>query len=99
VTNVKDRPFVLIDVNVVGAGVEQLKEAMDKEKLPWRSFADSGRIGQGAIASKWNLSDTPTLYVIDYKGVIRYKWVGAPGAKAIDVALEKIIQEAEGLNQ
>jgi hypothetical protein len=27
--------------------------------------------------------------------VIRYKWVGAPGEKAIDMALEKLINEAE----
>ena len=71
---------------------------MDKEKLPWRSFADLGPFGQGAIASKWNLSATPTFYAIDHEGVIRYKWVGNPGAKAIDAALEKLIREAEGKN-
>jgi hypothetical protein len=63
---------------------------MDKEKLNWRSFAD-GR----AISEKWNAA-TPGYYVIDPKGVIRCKWVGNPGEKAIDAALEKLIQEAEG---
>ena len=63
---------------------------MDKEKLTWRSFAD-----QGNIAARWNLSATPTFYVIDHKGVIRHKWVGSPGEKAIDAALEKLIHEAE----
>jgi len=62
---------------------------MDKEKLNWRSFTDGG-----AINAKWNAS-TPTYYVIDRKGVIRYKWVGNPGEKAIDAALEKLIQETE----
>ena len=38
---------------------------------------------------------TPTLYVIDHKGVIRHKWVGGPGEKAIDAALDKLIKEAE----
>jgi hypothetical protein len=69
---------------------------MDKEKLPWRSFADPGALGQGPIATKWNSPGTPTFYVIDPKGVIRYKWVGSPGAKAIDAALDRLIQEAEG---
>jgi hypothetical protein len=68
---------------------------MKKEKLTWRSFADSGSAGQGAIADRWNLTSTPTLYVLDAKGVIRHKWVGAPGEKAIDTALEKLIEEAE----
>jgi peroxiredoxin len=62
---------------------------MDKEKLNWRSFAD-GR----AISEKWDAA-TPGYYVIDPRGVIRYKWVRNPGAKAIDAALEKLIQVAE----
>ena len=60
-----------------------------KEKLNWRSFADPG-----AINARWNAA-TPTYYVIDHKGVIRYKWVGSPGEKALDTALEKLIKEAE----
>lgn len=94
-TNLQGKPFVLIGVNVSGYGVKNLKEAMDKERLPWRSFADVGPIGQGLIAAQWNLSATPTFYVIDHLGVIRYKWLGSPGAKAIDVALEKLIPEAQ----
>jgi hypothetical protein len=38
---------------------------------------------------------TPTFYILDHKGVIRQKWVGAPGEKAIDAALERLIPEAE----
>jgi peroxiredoxin len=40
-------------------------------------------------------SGTPTYYVIDVKGIIRYKWVGSPGEKAIDSALAKLIHQAE----
>ncbi len=68
---------------------------MDKENLPWRSFADPGPAARGAIASKWNLSATPTFYVIDHKGVIRHKWVGNPGAQTIDAALEELILRVE----
>jgi hypothetical protein len=63
---------------------------VDKEKLTWRSFADTGD-----IAARWNLSATPTLYILDPEGVIRYKWAGAPGAKAIDDALDELIKETE----
>jgi peroxiredoxin len=69
---------------------------MEKEKLPWRSFVDTGNAGAGEIATKWNLSATPTLYVIDHKGVIRYKWAGPPGEKVLDAALDKLITAAEG---
>jgi hypothetical protein len=89
VTKLKDRPFALVGVNVNESESKNLKERMDKEKMNWRSFAH-----QEAVNAKWNPS-TPGYYVLDPQGVIRYKWVGAPGEKAIDTALEKLINEAE----
>jgi hypothetical protein len=85
----KDRPFALIGVNVNDFESKNLKERMDKEKMNWRSFAH-----QEEINDHWNPS-TPGYYVLDPHGVIRHKWVGAPGEKAIDTALEKLINEAE----
>jgi hypothetical protein len=90
----------LIGVNVNGYDAKKLKAVMDKEKLSWRSFADDG-----AIIGTWNLPGTPTLYVIDHNGTIRYKWIGSPAdyklgglpdEKVIDVALEELIRRAEG---
>ena len=94
-TNLKDKPFALIGVHIGGLNAKQLKEVMDKQQITWRSFVDAGNAGAGPIATKWNLSATPTLYVIDHKGVIRYKWAGAPGAKVIDAALDKVMKQAE----
>lgn len=64
---------------------------MDEEKLTWRSFADP----RHAIHETWNLAGTPTLYVLDANGVIRHKWLGSPGDKVLDAALERLIEEAE----
>jgi hypothetical protein len=72
---------------------------MDKEQLPWRSFADTAdgtSGGMGKICGDWNLEGTPTLFIVDHNGVIRHKWLGGPGEKVIDEALEKLIKEAEG---
>jgi hypothetical protein len=85
----KARPFALIGVNVNEFETKNLKERMDQEQMNWRSFAH-----QDAINAQWNPS-TPSYYVLDPTGVIRHKWVGAPGEKAIDTALEKLINEAE----
>lgn len=85
----KDKPFALIGVNVNEFESKNLKDRMDKEKMNWRSFAH-----QEAINDKWN-PGTPSYYVLDPRGVIRHKWVGAPGEKAIDSALEELINEAE----
>ncbi len=73
-----------------GEDAAQVKEVMTQERLNWRSFVD-----QGDIAQVWKPAGTPTFFILDHQGVIRYKWAGAPGAKAIDAALHKLIQEAD----
>jgi len=90
VTNLKDKPFALIGVNSNNDDPKKLKAAMEKYQLNWRSFGD-----RGTISEKWNSPGTPTYYVLDHKGVIQFKWVGVPGEKALDSALDKLIQEAE----
>ena len=79
-------------MHIGGLNAEQLKKVVVKEKITWRSFVDAGNAGAGPIATKWGLSATPTLYVIDHQGVIRHKWAGAPGEKVIDAALDKLIR-------
>jgi hypothetical protein len=97
VKNLENQPFALIGVNVMGYEPEQLKKVMEKEKLTWRSYTDYPPQGTsyGPIATQWNLSGTPTLFVLDHKGVIRHRWLGSPGDKKIDEALDKLIKEAE----
>jgi hypothetical protein len=79
--------------------VDQLKKVMAKEMLTWRSFVDPRGDNEegfvGRISNQWNLEGTPMLYLIDHKGVIRYKWLGDPGEKVIDEAIEKLVEEAE----
>ena len=75
-------------MNIFDREPKKLKEIMEKEKITWRSIASQ------AVTSRWN-AGTPTYYVLDGKGVIRYKCIGSPGEKAIDTALEKLLHEAE----
>ncbi len=93
------RPFVIVGVNIVGHKPKELKAVMEKAMLPWRSFTDTGPIGKGPIATQWNFPPTPTFYVLDAKGIIRYKWAGSPGEKVMDRALEKLILETEGIGK
>ena len=79
----------------VGGNAKNLKDVARKENLTWRSFADPGNAGQGPIAARWNLTSTPTFYVLDARGVIRHKWPGGAGPGAIDAALDTLIKEAE----
>jgi len=88
VKNLEKKPFALIGVNVLDHEPAKLKEVMAKENLNWRSWASQ------AVTAKWS-AGTPTYYVLDPKGVIRNKWVGNPGERTMDTALEKLIEEAE----
>lgn len=94
-TNLQARPFALLGVHVGGSSAKQLKDVMEKEKLPWRTFVDLGHAGAGPIARQWNLTATPTMYLLDTRGVIRYKWAGAPSATELDAALLNLIRAAE----
>ncbi len=93
----EDKPFALIGVNINCYDPKKLKEVMDKEQLNFRSFTDTADgEGLGVISSAWNLLGTPTLFVVDHKGVIRYRRLGIPDKEAIDEVLNKLIKEAEG---
>jgi hypothetical protein len=92
----EDKPFALIGINTNGYKADKLREVMDKENLPWRSFADTdGGGGRGGISNAWNLQGTPTLFVLDHRGVIRYRWLGSPGESRIDEALDTLVKEAQ----
>ena len=91
--NLEDKPFALIGVNTNGYEAKKLKDVMDKEKLNWRSFVDArGKGGLGTISTKWNLVGTPTLYVLDHKGTIRYKDVRGGD---LNRAVETLLKEQE----
>src|SRR5262249_36767365 len=89
----QNKPFVLLGVNS-DESKEELKQAIEKEKLSWRSWFD-GPGTQGPIATKWNVRGWPTMYVLDHNGVIRHKWEGSPGDKVLDEAIQKLVKRAE----
>ena len=89
----ENKPFVLLGVNSDKTR-DVAKKAIEREKLTWRSFWNGGSTS-GPISTKWNVRGWPTLYVLDHKGVIRHKWLGSPGDKVLDEAIEKLVKEAE----
>ena len=97
VSKLADKSFAVIGVNISEPNPAALRKVVEKHNLTWRSFSDPPTSEwRGAIAKKWNLGGTPTIYLIDHKGVIRHKWVGGARANLIDNAVEKLIQEVEG---
>ena len=67
-------PFALLGVNS-DKDLVKLKEVRKEKNLTWRSFWNGEKGTQGPISKKWNVKGWPTIYVLDSKGVIRYKGV------------------------
>jgi peroxiredoxin len=93
VKKLEGKPFVLLGVNSDPDKTE-LKKALEKDKITWRSFWDQNT--SGPIATAWDIHGWPSLFVIDEKGVIRHKWVGSPGEEVMDKAIEELVKAAEG---
>ena len=83
------KPFALLGVN--SDPPDRIKEIAGREQFNWRFWCD-GR--GGPIAASWNVSLSiaqPATYVVDAKGVIRYKNVGAKKmAEAVEVLLAEM---------
>ncbi len=90
VKRLENKPFALLGINS-DEDRAALKKTMAKEKITWRSWWDGGNT-YGPIASKWNVMGWPTIYVLDGKGVIRYRNVRG---KEMDEAVDKLLQEME----
>jgi hypothetical protein len=88
------KPFALVGVNS-DKDKKELHEAMEKENITWRSFWNGAEGTGGPISTEWNVHGWPTLYILDHKGVIRHKYLGSPGDKVLDEAIEKLVEQAE----
>ncbi len=91
VAKYKDEPFAIIGINS-DKDLVALKDVRAKENITWRSFWNGPEGTGGPISAAWNVRGWPTLYILDAKGVIRYKSVGS-NEEAMDAALLKLLTE------
>jgi len=88
VKRLANQPFVLIGIN--SDPKTRLRTAMKANNITWRSFWDGGNTG-GPIARAWGVRSWPTIYVVDDRGVIRYKNVRGP---KMDTAVDTLLTRA-----
>jgi hypothetical protein len=91
VKRLEAKPFALIGVNS-DVDKQQLKKRMEKEQITWRSFWNGPKGTDGPISRAWNVRGWPTIYVLDGRGVIRYKGVRG---KLMDEAVDSLLTELE----
>jgi len=89
VKKMENKPFAVLGIN--SDPRDHLKETLKKENMTWRSWWDGGDTN-GPIARAWNVNSWPTIYVLDAKGVIRFKNVRG---EEMDKAVEKLLGEME----
>ncbi len=89
----KDEPFAIIGVNS-DTDLVKTKEQRASTQVTWRSFWNGPKGTSGPISSEWGVTGWPTIYILDTKGVIRYKSVGA-NEELIDRTIEELLAEAK----
>ena len=72
VKQLADEPFALIGVNSDG-DLEEARKKKVSRNITWRNFWNGEHGTAGPIATKWGVKRWPTIYVVDAKGIIRYK--------------------------
>jgi peroxiredoxin len=87
VKRLEGKPFALLGIN--SDPKARLRDVLKKENITWRSWWDGGDT-RGPIAKAWNVKGWPTTYVLDAKGVIRYKHVRD---KQMDQAVDALLKE------
>jgi hypothetical protein len=84
------RPFVLLGVNTDETREELLATIKEKE-ISWRNWWDK----DGEIIEAWHVRGFPTLVLIDDKGVVRKGSTGAPDEGALDLEIDRLVEDAE----
>jgi len=94
VKRLKDEPFALVGVNS-DKDLDELRPALERENITWRSFWNGPEGTNGPISARWNVRGWPTIYVLDEEGRIRYKGVRG---EAMDVAVDTLLAELKAKN-
>jgi peroxiredoxin len=89
VSRLKDKPFALLSVNTDEDRATLRKSIKDGE-ITWRCWWDGGQ--EGPICKDWNVTSFPTVYVLDGRGIIRFKHVRGP---SLDDAVATLLKASE----
>jgi thiol-disulfide isomerase/thioredoxin len=87
VKRLKDKPFALVSISI-DAKKETVSKFVEKEKMTWTHWWNGAT---GGVVNDLKIKFIPAIYVVDAKGVIRYKGVrGKELDKAVDTLLAEV---------
>ncbi len=92
VTQYANKPFALLGVNT-DSERDEARRLVKEEDITWRSWWNGGQ--SGAISRRWNVSSLPSFFLLDAKGVIRYKGDVIRSPEGLHMAVETLLKELE----
>ncbi len=92
VARMQGKPFALVGVTE-DAEAEKARKTAAKHQMTWRTFQNK-RAGQPTISEEWKVLGLPTLYLIDHKGMVRKRWIGAPPAEELGSEVDQLVAQA-----
>jgi S1-C subfamily serine protease/peroxiredoxin len=85
-----DKPFVILGVNTDSK--DTLRQLIDKKQVTWPCWADGKN---GTIATKWQVSSYPRLFLLDHEGTIKHIISGRPSEKALDKMIRDLVAKVQ----
>jgi|SRR3954464_15305541 len=85
-----DKNFTIFGINS-DKDIPKLKKRMEEEKITWPVLYDGGSTN-GPVAQQFKVHGWPTVYLIDAKGIVRWKSVGVD-EKVLDQQIEKLMKQ------
>lgn len=70
VKRLESEPFALLGINSDGPA-DEVRKMLVSEGISWRQAIDEDT--SGPLATAWNVSSWPTIYILDAEGRIRYR--------------------------
>ena len=88
VKRLEGKPFALLGINS-DKTIPEVQAVAERERITWPSWFDGGGTS-GPIATFYGVTSWPTTYVLDPKGVIRFKDVRG---EELDKAVNSLMEE------
>ena len=96
VGRLEGKPFRLVGLSIDDE-VQTLKDFLAKEKLPWTHWWAGPGGPESSFMQDWDIRGIPAIFVLDGKGVIRYRNVrGDELEKAVNALLKEAEAKAAG---
>jgi peroxiredoxin len=84
------RPLAFVGV-VGDTELATVKETVEEKTITWPVWWD-GRVRPGPLATRWNVSGWPEVFVLDHQGIIRYRELRGD---ELSLAVAQLVEAAE----